>query len=101
MKLRYTPEAHRDLQNIKQYIAVELCNSSAAISVSHQIIFACQRLKEHPYMGIKLSDKTGRETDLRYIIIGNYLAFYRIDGNYISIVRILDSRTNYMYTLHL
>ena len=43
--------------------------------------------------------QTGRDTDLRFLVCNNHLAFYRIDGNYISIIRILDGRTNYMKVL--
>lgn len=52
-------------------------------------------------MGVELSEKTNRDTDLRYIISGKHLIFYRVEKDYISIVRILDSRTNYIRAVHL
>lgn len=99
MRLRYTPEARSDLRALKRYIAVELCNPSVADSVTQGIVRACSQLKEQPDMGIALSKKTGQETDLRYIIIEKHLAFYRVEKDYVSIVRILDSRTNYLQVI--
>ncbi len=45
---------------------------------------------------MSLSEKTGIKSDLRVLVCDNHLAFYRMQENYISIVRILDGRTNYM-----
>lgn len=99
MRLRYTPEAREDLRALKQYIAVELCNPSAADTVTQNIVHSCSGLKEQPYMGIELSEKTGRDTDLRYLVTGRHLVFYCVKESNISIMRILDSRTNYMQVL--
>ena len=50
-------------------------------------------------MGIALSEKINVQTSIRYIVSEKHLIFYTIDENYISVVRILDSRTNYLQTL--
>ncbi len=96
MRLRYTPEAREDLRRIEQYIAVNLCNADAAKNIITNTLKACSRLKEHPDIGIRLSEKTRRSTKMRYIICGKHLAFYLIEDQMISITRILDSRTDYM-----
>lgn len=96
MNVRYTPEARRDLREIKQYICENLCNPSAAESVTQKIVRSCGMLKTQPGMGIRLSAKTGRNTDLRYIIAGKYIIFYREEKACVSVIRILDTRTDYM-----
>lgn len=96
MILRYTPEAYSDLNEIKRYATEELENPSASDRIISHILECCANLKEHNYMGMSLAAKTGRDTDLRYIICGKHLAFYRIEFEYISVIRILDTRTNYM-----
>lgn len=96
MRLRYTPKAREDLRRIEQYIAVNLCNADAAKHIITNILKACSRLKEQPDIGIRLSEKTGRSTKIRYIICGKHLAFYLIEDQMVSIIRILDSRTDYM-----
>ena len=50
-------------------------------------------------MGAALAEKVGRETDLRYLISGKYIVFYRVGRESISIIRILDGRINYMRVL--
>lgn len=96
MKLRYTPKALEDLRCLEEYITINLCNPDAVKHVLANILKACSRLKEQPDIDLSLSQKTGRDTKMRYIICGKYLAFYLIEAQMISIIRILDSRTNYM-----
>lgn len=96
MIIRYTPAAREDLAQTKEYIEMVLKNPIAAQNVTNRIIQKCSILKEQPMCGVSLSERTGRDTDLRFLVCENRLAFYRIDGNYISIIRILDGRTNYM-----
>ena len=56
----------------------------------------CGSLKDHPNPGMSLKTQIDAETDLKYLICENHLAFYRIDGEWILVVRILDGRTDYM-----
>lgn len=95
MKLRYTPQARADLQAIRAYIAKALANPQAA----ERVLQSCQRLKTHPQLGPALAAKLGVETDLRYLVSGNYLVFYRAEAEYVSVLRILDGRTDYLRTL--
>lgn len=89
MKLRYTPQARADLRNFKQYISVELCNPHAEKKVTEKIVKDCSNLK----------NKLDVNTDLRYLISSNYIVFYRVDNDVISIIRICDARTNYISIL--
>jgi len=50
-------------------------------------------------MGIALSEKINVQTAIRYIVSEKHLIFYTVDEGYISIMRILDSRTNYLQAL--
>ena len=96
MKLKYTPEAIADLQNTKAYISDVLHNPKAARRVTKQILDMCSSLKEHPNLGMSLKAKTDIDTDLKYLICENHLAFYRIEDDWVMVVRILDGRTDYM-----
>lgn len=99
MKLRYTPKARNDLHMIHNYIAVNLCNPAAADNVTKKIITSIANLKGQPHMGISLSERTGVVAELRYIVTGKYMAFYKQEKEYLSVVRILDVRTDYMAAL--
>ena len=96
MKLKYTPEAIADLQNIKAYISDVLHNPKAARRITKQILDMCGSLKEHPNLGMSLKAKTDIDTDLKYLLCENHFAFYRIEGDWVMVVRILDGRTDYM-----
>lgn len=99
MKLRYTPEAPQDLRDIQHYISDDLGNPAASKKVIANILKACSNLKTFPLLGADLSAKTGRDTDLRFIVCGKQLAFYRVENSYISVIRIIDGRTNYLKIL--
>ena len=101
MKLRYTPEALNDLAEIKQYIKEDLGSPIAAGKIISGILASCSLLKNQPGLGMELSKRIGRETDYRYLISRNYIVFYRIEDDSISVYRIIDARTDYMRTLAL
>ena len=101
MKLRFTPEALNDLAEIKQYIKEELGSPIAAGKIISGILASCSLLKKQPRPGMELSKRIDRETDYRYLISGNYIVFYRIENNSISVYRIIDARTDYIRTVNL
>lgn len=99
MRLRYTPQARTDLREIQAYLTGELANPQAAARTAKQLLQSCQRLKLYPQLGPALTEKIGRETNLRYLVSGNYLIFYRAEAPYVSVLRILDGRTDYLRVL--
>lgn len=96
MKIRLSPEAVKDLKEIKEYIERDLLNSIAAENVIKKIINDYTRLETMPNMGIPLSAKVPFETDFRFIVSGNYLIFYKAEEEYVSIYRVLYSRRDYL-----
>jgi len=98
-KLRINPLATEDLIEIKNYIAKELENPTAAINVVRKIIDSYEKLKEFPMMGADLSVKVNIKTDFRYLVSSNYIVFYRVDDEYVSIYRILYAGRDYLRIL--
>ncbi len=97
MRIRYSPEARQDILKAQDYIRENFFDESAARKLGSTIVTTISLLKEQPNIGLPLSAKTGHETDLYYLIIEKkHMAFYRIIEDEIQIVRILDTRTNYM-----
>jgi len=96
MKIRVTPAALNDLKEIKSYIENELSNPIAANNVVKRIIEDYTRLEISPYMGPSLSTKVPFDTDYRFIVSGNYLVFYKVGNEYISIYRVLYGRRDYL-----
>lgn len=99
MKIKYTPAAIADLQEMKDYISKTLHNPKAANRITKSIMDHCANLKAHPQLGISLAAKTEEDTDLRYLVCERHLAMYRVEGDLILIARILDGRTDYMKVL--
>ena len=98
-KVRYTPEAEDDLAGIKKYIAEELGNSSAALNTVTKITKRMRKLEQFPELGALLSSIVDIDSDYRFLVCANYIAFYRIDGNDVNITRILYGRRGYIKVL--
>jgi plasmid stabilization system protein ParE len=56
-------------------------------------------LRDIPGIGTSLSSKVGFETDYRFLVCGNYLAFYRCENRTIFVDRILYGRRDYVRIL--
>ena len=98
MKLRYTPAAIADLEEIKSYIADTLLNPDAAANLMASIAAACALLKDQPSLGPELLHKLHREIDERFLIHKKYMIIYEVTDA-VSILRVLDTRTDYMNIL--
>ncbi len=98
-KIHYSPESRRDLDDIWDYIVSELQNRSAAERVINRIIDAVDPLKNFAEMGTPLSSIADIETDYRFLVSGNYMVFYRVQGNDVYIDRVLYGRSDYMSVL--
>ena len=98
-KISFSPEAVDDLKEMKQYIKDELCNEQAAKNTVAKILKKIKLLSDFPESGSSLSAIIGFDTDYRYLICDNYIAFYRIENKNVLIVRVLYGRRNYMQIL--
>ena len=98
-KIHYSPESRRDLDDIWDYIVSELQNRSAAERMINRIIDAVDPLKNFAEMGTPLSSIADMGTDYRFLVSGNYMVFYRVQGNDVYIDRVLYGRSDYMSVL--
>jgi len=97
--LAISPKAKTDLEEIKGYIAGTLGNPTAAVAVTTKIIHSIKQLRDMPLAGPSLAPKIPFGTDYRYLICGNYLAFYRYEGKTIFVDRILYGKRDYLRIL--
>lgn len=98
MKLRYTPAAMVDLEEIKSYIADTLLNPDAAANLMASIAEVCAPLKDQPLPGPELRHILHREIDERFLIHKKYMIVYEVTDA-VSILRVLDTRTDYLNIL--
>ena len=99
MKVRYTPEALRDLQRISASIMEKFNNETVEKRVLKNITGAIRGLEVFPYKGVEVQAGVGVLTDYRYIFNEKNYVFYRIEEEEISIIRILNEKQDYMRVL--
>lgn len=95
MKLRINPEVIENIAEIKRYIREELCNPTAADRIAKRIVSAYKGLKTAPFIGAPLDSVLEVKTDYRFLVCGNYLIFYKVNDDVISIYRVMNGRRDY------
>ena len=99
MKIRYSPAARDDLRELRRYLATEFGSAVAAKSVG-RIVADLSSLKRHPALMRPLSDKVARPSAYSYFLCGKYsIAILAVAADVISVIRILDGRTDYAATI--
>ena len=99
MKIRYSPAARDDLRELRLYITSEFGAVAAAKSLG-RIVSDISSLKRHPALMRPLSDKIARPSAYFYFLCGKYsIAILAVAANVISVVRVLDGRTDYATTV--
>ena len=99
MKIIYKKAAIDDLLNAENYIINQFHNDQAATKLKTNIVDTISLLKDNPYLGPKMSDRFNIDTSLRYLIVSKQIVFYDINEDNIEIIRILDSRQDYLSLL--
>ena len=99
MKIIYKKAAIDDLLNIENYIINQFHSDQAAKKLKNNIVDTISLSKDNPYLGPKMSDRFNIDTSFRYLIVSKQLVFYNIKNDNIEIIRILDSRQDYLSLL--
>ena len=84
---------------MSEYITDVLYNPSAANRITKSILKACSSLKQQPMMGISVKEKTGYNTDLRYLVREKHLIFYKTEDEDIFVARIINVLMDYINVL--
>lgn len=98
-EIKFSPEAITDLQQTKAYITEEPCNEQAAVNTVANITRGIRVLADFPEIGAPLSSIVDFEMDYRFLVCGNYTAFYRTENQTVNIVRVLYGRRIFMQIL--
>ena len=98
-KLHYTIEARRDLDEIYDYIAIDLQNPNSAEKTINKILDTADKLERFVGIGAPVAAVSGKSNDYRMLSCGSYLIFYRSFKNGVYIDRVLYSRRDYMRVL--
>ncbi len=98
-KIVLSYNAKNDLKEIKRYIANELDNEIAASNTISKITKSIRRLETQPLIGTPLSSVIEFDTNYRFLVCGNYMAFYRFENNTVLVARIIYGGRDYMKIL--
>jgi toxin ParE1/3/4 len=87
MKIYISEDADLDLVNIHSYIAER--NPGAAVSLAHELEEKLASLSRFSAIG---RDRSNLVKGIRSVVAGNYVIFYRIEPDRVTIMRVLDGR---------
>lgn len=85
--------AEQDFTEIIEYILIE--NYSAALSIASKIENGLTLLESNPNIGRIPNDDELHKLGYRYLIILDYLIFYKIEARTIYVYRIIHGARNY------
>jgi len=76
-----------------------LQNPESASNTVDGIMDTVDKLNDFPEMGPPLSSITDIESAFRFLVCGNYIAFYHLNGEIVSIDRVLYGKRDYIRVL--
>ena len=92
-KIRFNPVASTDLQEIREYLVED--NPGAAVRIIRDIITKIETLADFPEIGSPLASRIRQKSRYRYLVCGQYLAFYIYEDGIVSVQRILHCKRNF------
>jgi plasmid stabilization system protein ParE len=99
ISLDISPEAECDIEDIADYISIQLNNPVAAVALYKEFYNKILKLTDFPDLGARLRNEHVPDKEYRYLICGNYYIFYRHEEDAVFIIRILYKRRDYMTIL--
>lgn len=97
-KLTYTPKALDDLQRIKVYVTQQFDEGRAKACVE-EITSTAKQLEMFPEEGSCLENLIEYPTDYHYLIVKPNYVFYRVEGDTIRVIRILNEKQDFLQIL--
>ena len=94
MKIKYTNEFLKDIDNLKEY-ALLFSDESAVEKRFSKIIDRIESLAKTPNIGAFVKSRLLCETEHRYLVCERYLVIYIPVGEIVKIVRIFDGRQDW------
>lgn len=96
-KIKYTDSARRDLEEIRNYLLVDLCNPSAVANLKNSINRALDVLEENPFAYPACDDLHLKKKNLRKCVLNRYHFVYEVseDDSTVTIYRFFHGLQNW------
>ena len=94
-RYEFSPLAEWDLNDIFDYISLELSSPQAAERLIDNIQTAIEQVCDFPFSRPLVSNKVLRKKGYRLLVVQNFNLFYIVECHTVIIRRILYSRRNY------
>ena len=91
-ELRYSPLFYDDLNNVIDYILLDLKNETAAKALILDVETAIKKCLDNPLRTAVYPSMHRRKYEYRRIIVGNYLIFYVVIAHTMVVRRLLYGR---------
>ena len=98
-QLRFTPKAVSDMEAVEKDVLEVSGRQDTADRYVDDLLDKIKSKKEFPQSGIPLIYNNELFTGFYFVHFKKYNAFYRIQGEYIEVIRILLSKSDYMTVL--
>lgn len=98
---RFTQAAEQDLDEILQYISVDLTNPAAAQNLGRKIFEKIDTVRDFPNSGPLVDNEFLADKTVRKLSVDNYVIYYKAhyEEKIISIIRIVYGKRNLNETL--
>lgn len=96
--LEYSPEALSKLKSIKAETTGKY-GADLANKIMIKMVKSIRNLQVFEESGTSISDIVGVECDYRYLYTEKNYVFYRIEGEFVKIVNILNEKQDFMWSL--
>ena len=97
-QLDLSPEALNDLQQTKAYIITEY-GEDFAKKILGNIMDSIGNLLAFPDVGVSIFVRYGIDCDYLFIVSNRNYVFYRKEGEFIRVIRVLNEKQDFMYIL--
>lgn len=93
--IQFSPLAKEDLMKLKRYL-IEEFDTAIASDKMKSLIESIRKFEEYPLLGRPLTNLIDIPTDYMYVVSDKNYIFYRLEGNVVHIIRVLDARQDFM-----
>ncbi len=96
--IEFSPLTKTDLIKIRTYLVEEFDSEIATIKMKN-LIESIKNFEEYPLLGRPLTNIIDIPTDYMYFVAEKNYIFYRLEKRTVKIIRIIDTRRDYMNIL--